>query len=218
METPKHALNKRGRRSREEILDAASRMMSARGYAAASLADLAREAGLPKSAIYHHFDSKAGLLAAVMERGARAFFDDLDRGHAELPPGGTSRERLAWYLRRTGRVFTSREEFLRLFILLRLSEEAPEVSKIVDDVRIEGLVHMRNMISSAYAPEGEEIAAALAEALAGVGVSFFDGAFIAVQTDPGRTTDAEMDLLIEAMSALAENRVAALRQAEESPI
>ncbi|GAB2830711.1 TetR/AcrR family transcriptional regulator [Actinocorallia aurea] len=211
MESPRHTLNKRGRRSREDILDAATRMMSVRGYAATSLADLGREAGLPKSAIYHHFDSKAGLLAAVMESGAKAFFGDLERGHAELPPGGTPRERLGWYLRRTGRVFTSREEFLRLFILLRLSEEAPEVAEIITNVRLEGLVHMRNMIRSAFAPEGEEIAAAVAEDLAGFGVSSFDGAFIAVHTDPGRTTDAEMDLLTEAMAALGEARAAALR-------
>ncbi|ROO87406.1 TetR family transcriptional regulator [Actinocorallia herbida] len=216
MEIPKYALNKRGRRSREEILDAASRMMSTRGYAATSLADLGRETGLPKSAIYHHFDSKAGLLAAVMERGARGFFDDLARGHAELPPGGTSRERLGWYLRRTGRVFTSREEFLRLFILLRLSEEAPEVARIVTEVRIEGLVHMHDMIKSAFAPDGADAAEAVADALSGFGVSSFDGAFIAVHTDPGRTTDAEMDLLTEAMAALGEARVAAFRARQSS--
>ncbi|MDF5758838.1 TetR/AcrR family transcriptional regulator [Spongiactinospora sp. TRM90649] len=211
METAQHTLNRRGRRSREEILDAASRMMSARGYAATSLADLGKETGLPKSAIYHHFSSKAGLLAAVMERGARDFFDDLGRGHALLPPGGTSHERLGWYLRRTGEVFTSRQDFLRLFILLKMSEEAPEVAKIVADVRTEGLVHMRDMIRSAFAPEGEEIAGAVADALAGFGVSSFDGAFIAVHADPGRTMAAEMELVIEAMAALGQARVAALR-------
>ena len=66
--------NSRGRRSREEILDAASRVMAERGYAATTMSVLSQETGLPKSAIYHHFSSKGGLLSAVMERGAHDFF------------------------------------------------------------------------------------------------------------------------------------------------
>src|SRR5262245_60142528 len=93
--------NSRGRRSREEILDVASRLMAERGYAGTSLSTLSASSGLPKSAIYHHFHSKAGLLSAVMARGARGFFDGMRAAHAEPPEGGTHRERLSWYLERT---------------------------------------------------------------------------------------------------------------------
>lgn len=71
--------NRRGRRSREEILDVASRLMAERGYAATTLSALSRESGLPKSAVYHHFRSKGGLLSAVMEHGAYAFFQHMAR-------------------------------------------------------------------------------------------------------------------------------------------
>ncbi|MGZ4476377.1 MAG: TetR/AcrR family transcriptional regulator, partial [Nocardioides sp.] len=94
--------NKRGRRSREEILEVASRLMAERGYAATSLSVLGAETGLPKSAVYHHFHSKAGLLTAVMERGLHDFFHAMREAHANPPSGGTHRERMAWYLERTG--------------------------------------------------------------------------------------------------------------------
>src|SRR5687768_185324 len=69
---PKHG---QGARSREEILDAAERLMGAHGYAATSISALAKASGLPPSSIYWHFGSKSGLLGAVMERGAWRFFD-----------------------------------------------------------------------------------------------------------------------------------------------
>ncbi len=75
-----------GDQSREEILDAATRLMAARGYAGTSVSDIARESGLPASSIYWHFASKTGVLTAVMERGAARFFGDLEA--ADPQPGG----------------------------------------------------------------------------------------------------------------------------------
>ncbi|MFF5284854.1 TetR/AcrR family transcriptional regulator [Streptomyces sp. NPDC013171] len=82
---PEARTNRRGRRSRQEILDAAARVMSVRGYAGTSMSTLTKETGLPKSAFYHHFESKAGLLSAVMEQGAHAFFDAMREAHRNPP-------------------------------------------------------------------------------------------------------------------------------------
>jgi hypothetical protein len=78
--------NRRGRRSREEILDAATRVMAERGYTATSLSTLSKATGLPKSAVYHHFHSKGGLLSAVMARGAYDFFAAMREAHTGGPP------------------------------------------------------------------------------------------------------------------------------------
>ena len=46
------------------------------------MAALVGEAGVPASSVYHYFDSKEGVLLAVMERGAERFFEaipELDR-------------------------------------------------------------------------------------------------------------------------------------------
>ena len=66
--------NAQGLRTRDEILDAASSIMSRHGYEGASISAIMKEAGLQKSSIYWQFDSKAAIAAAVMERGAERFF------------------------------------------------------------------------------------------------------------------------------------------------
>ena len=52
---PETRTNRRGRRSRQEILDAAARVMSVRGYAGKVLSVLVKETGLPRSALSYHF-------------------------------------------------------------------------------------------------------------------------------------------------------------------
>ncbi|NEA27091.1 helix-turn-helix transcriptional regulator [Actinomadura bangladeshensis] len=205
--------NRRGRRSREEILDVASRVMAERGYAATSLSVLSRETGLPKSAVYHHFQSKAGLLSAVMARGAYEFFAAMRDAQAGGPEGDTPRERLTWFLLRTGEVFAARPDFLRLHLILIMSAEAAEaeVDAIIEQVRHDGRVHMNKMIAASFAGEGAEIAQAVADELEYFGIAGFDGAFVATQADPGRGLAPQMTLLAEAMAALGEARVAALR-------
>ncbi|WP_346042248.1 helix-turn-helix domain-containing protein [Actinomadura chokoriensis] len=205
--------NRRGRRSREEILDVASRVMAERGYAATSLSVLSRETGLPKSAVYHHFQSKAGLLSAVMARGAYEFFAAMRDAQAGGPEGGTPRERLTWFLLRTGEVFAARPDFLRLHLILIMSAEAAEaeVDAIIEQVRHDGRVHMNEMIAASFAAEGAEIAQAVADELEYFGIAGFDGAFVATQADPARDLAPQMTLLAEAMAALGEARAAALR-------
>src|SRR6516165_11998029 len=172
--------NSRGRRSREEILEVASRLMAERGYAATTMSVLSQETGLPKSAIYHHFRSKAGLLSAVMARGAHDFFEAMRAAHADAPEDGSHRERLGWYLQRTAEVFISRQDFLRLHLILVMSAEAEEteVAELIDQVRTEGRALMHHMIASSFEAEGERIAQAVADELEYFGIAGFDGAFV----------------------------------------
>ncbi|MEU5383113.1 TetR/AcrR family transcriptional regulator [Kitasatospora cineracea] len=202
--------NRRGRRSKEEILDATARVMALRGYAGTTISTITAETGLPRSAIYHHFHSKGGLLSAVMARGARGFFAAMRAAHADPPAGGTHRERMAWYLDRTAEVFATNPEFMRLHFLLLLSDEAAEaeVAEMNQQVRDEGRAYMRVMISAAFADQGPEIAEAVAAELDFFTIAGFDGAFIASQADPERTIAAQMARLTDAMVALGEAAVA----------
>lgn len=58
----------RGGERRERILAAAAELIADRGYHAVSMADIGISAGVVGPAIYRHFDSKAGLLAALFEQ------------------------------------------------------------------------------------------------------------------------------------------------------
>ena len=51
-----------------ELLDVARRLFAADGYAATSLEDVVRGAGVTKGALYHHFGGKRDLFLAVYER------------------------------------------------------------------------------------------------------------------------------------------------------
>ena len=205
--------NRRGRQSREEILDVASRLMAERGYAATSLSVLSSETGLPKSAIYHHFHSKGGLLSAVMERGLNDFFTAMGEAQANPPEGGSHLDRLLWFLERTGEVLAERQEFLRLHMLLVLSGEAADVdiTSTIDKVRRDGRARINHMIRESFSDEGPEIAQAVADHLDYFGIAGVDGAFIAVQADPAHAPLDQNQLLAKALVLLGEELVGQLR-------
>jgi AcrR family transcriptional regulator len=65
---------------RDAFLDAAQRLITARGYEQMSLQDVLDELGASRGAFYHYFDSKAALLEAVIERmgdAGMAMFDPI---------------------------------------------------------------------------------------------------------------------------------------------
>ena len=60
---------------REQILDAATRAFARAGYTATSLDDIAAEARLTRAMLYRHFDSKADLYRAVLDRACARLAD-----------------------------------------------------------------------------------------------------------------------------------------------
>ena len=56
---------------RQQILDGARRVFFAAGFAAASMGEIAREAGVSKGTLYVYFDSKEALFAALIEETKR---------------------------------------------------------------------------------------------------------------------------------------------------
>lgn len=60
---------------REEITGGLLRVMAARGYGGATIAEIAREAGLPSGIVHYHFESKKAVLVAVVQRISRVLRD-----------------------------------------------------------------------------------------------------------------------------------------------
>lgn len=56
----------RAQHTREKLLAAARRLFAARGYEGASVADIAKEAGVTKGALYANFDSKEDLFLEIV--------------------------------------------------------------------------------------------------------------------------------------------------------
>lgn len=58
----------RSERSRTQILDAALKLFSHRGYGATSVRDIAEAAGLSKGNVYHHFPDKETIFRALLDQ------------------------------------------------------------------------------------------------------------------------------------------------------
>lgn len=59
----------------QAILDAARQEFGERGYAATSIRDIARRAGVSLSAMYHYYSGKQVLLHALVNGSGQAYFD-----------------------------------------------------------------------------------------------------------------------------------------------
>ncbi|WP_065333460.1 TetR/AcrR family transcriptional regulator [Tritonibacter mobilis] len=72
--------------TRTQLIESACRLFAAHGYAGASISSIARELGLSKQALLHHFGSKGALYSLTVEQAAAAvlqlLFDAMDDDHS----------------------------------------------------------------------------------------------------------------------------------------
>ena len=74
-------------KQRAAIRDAAAREFAAKGYAAATIADVARECGVSKALMYHYYRDKQHLLADIAESYIERLLAIIEQVRAEsLPP------------------------------------------------------------------------------------------------------------------------------------
>jgi len=177
-----------GARSREEILDAAERLMSERGFAAASISQLSKACGLPASSIYWHFGSKDGVLAAVMDRGAARFFADLPRVSNDNEPGPQA---IAAFFDALADRLDQHPDFLRLLMTLGLTHHGDEdtASSQVQHNRDIARSRLDELLQVAY----PHLPPARVTALTAFALATIDGAFLNQQID--RPTVALRDIL-----------------------
>jgi AcrR family transcriptional regulator len=168
--------------SRDRILDAAECLVGERGYTAASISLISKASGLPASSIYWHFGSKEGLLAAVVERGARRWLPAQDlwlSSSSDLPA----------FLRATGQAVSEHPDFVRLLMMLML-DRRDGVPAARDAMRalwreVEG--RMRQVLADHFGLRSSERDLELAERLARFVMACIDGALIDSQIDPEGT-------------------------------
>ncbi|HRQ22849.1 MAG TPA: helix-turn-helix domain-containing protein, partial [Anaerolineales bacterium] len=60
-------MQQRSEETRSRIIESAIKLFSARGFNAASVDDICKEAGISKGAFYHHFESKQALFLALLD-------------------------------------------------------------------------------------------------------------------------------------------------------
>ncbi|WP_280435954.1 TetR/AcrR family transcriptional regulator [Nocardia carnea] len=91
-------------RTRALLLDAAEEVFAEKGFAAATLDDIAHAAGYTKGAIYKHFSVKEELFLAVSDRYWRRYFDNFSEVLSTVTEVGPHElDRVAERWRRLGR-------------------------------------------------------------------------------------------------------------------
>ena len=204
-------MNKRqemGARSRTAILDAALQLMSESGYDGASVAKIGQASGLPTSSIYWHFGSKAGILAAVMERGADEFFTTSVKVSESEPADASPREFLRARFQQARRSAEEHPEFLRLLFLLILADPGhAEVVDILRRVNARGREQLHSQIRAAYVGYGDSTATRIADRLTVTALSMFNGAFVTRETNPEVSLSDLIDDMAEIVVRLADDEL-----------
>ena len=99
--------------SRDRILDCAEALFARRGFAGVGMAEVAEQAGLSKSSLFHHFASKAQLYAAVMSR----IVDRIDAGlMRSLAEGGGPLQRLERWIEVVVDLLAAHPTYARLLL------------------------------------------------------------------------------------------------------
>ena len=63
----------------EQIVEVAGQVFGERGFALASVSEIADRAGISKPLIYNYFGSKEGLLVACLQRGGQVLTEEMER-------------------------------------------------------------------------------------------------------------------------------------------
>lgn len=117
---------------RDRLVDAALTVFAQEGVDAASIKKIGRAAGVAPALIYHYFESKEALLAAVMER--HGFLPQLRRMLA-VPPAAPAAEVLPQITRQMYELLTERAELVR--VVMATSQIHPEMRSRMDALNSE---------------------------------------------------------------------------------
>lgn len=121
--------------SRAAILDAAERIFLERGFAGASMSEIAKASGVTKSLIHHHFGSKEALWNEVKKIRFSVYYDQQMRliGNAQIEP-----EMLNASMRMYFRFLRDNPQVSRMFWWMLL-EGGHQDNEMVDELRTVGV-------------------------------------------------------------------------------
>jgi AcrR family transcriptional regulator len=133
-------------RTRAQLIDAAATVFARRGYMAASLDEVAEEAGLTKGAVYSNFDSKEELFQAVIEDRLNEPMKDI--ADVLISNTGTTEEQaMAGARAFVGVVEREREVFLLALEMNIHVARHPELAKEYASQRREQLAEVADIIT-----------------------------------------------------------------------
>ncbi|GAA4351601.1 TetR/AcrR family transcriptional regulator [Angustibacter luteus] len=110
----------RRRHDLESLLEVAVRVYTERGFDGTSMGDLAAAAGLSKSSLYHHVESKEQLLRLALDRAVEPLFAVIEEPESVA---GRAIDRLEHVVRREVEVLVDRLPYVTLLLRVRGNSE-----------------------------------------------------------------------------------------------
>jgi AcrR family transcriptional regulator len=150
---------------REQVLDAALRIICARGYTAANMEAIAREVGVAKTVVYEAYGTRERLLRALLEREELQLLAAL-----EVPPEA---DLLEWIEHGLHAVRANPAEWR---LLLAPSEGTPDlVREHLESGRAVVIEHLRRLLAPFRPPDPELAAISLLAVAERAAVDVLDG-------------------------------------------
>jgi len=186
----------RAEQTRERVLTVATDLMAARGYSATSISAISKAAGVLPASIYWHFESKEGLLGAVIERAAEAWFEGawraMEQGEAEYGPDGAAAPSANPSANRPALryVLVEQAEFYRVLLLIALERRdaagppLAAVKRIRARMRERFAERIEARMQDVPGIEDPERLRWIAERIMGIAMVQLDGTFLEQQLDP----------------------------------
>ena len=118
---------RKGERTRTRILDAAADVLARKGYAAATLTEIAAVAKMQAGSLYYHFDSKDAIVEEVMRVGIDHARDAIRAGLSAAGEDASGHDRLTVAVVAYVTAITIDSDFTQANI--RCFEESPEATR-----------------------------------------------------------------------------------------
>jgi len=136
---------------RVQLLDAAARLFSQRGFRATSMRDIAKAVDMLSGSIYYHFNSKQDILLAVYAEGARRIGESVDAALArETDPWKRLKAASAAHLNALSVIH---QDYAQVMIRT-LPQEADDIGVQLRDIRRDYEARFRRLIDELPLPPG----------------------------------------------------------------
>ncbi|HKJ88850.1 MAG TPA: TetR/AcrR family transcriptional regulator [Gammaproteobacteria bacterium] len=195
-----------GMDGRRRIADVAARLFARDGFKGVSMATLAREAGVSKAAIFHHFPSKESLYYHVIQRACQETTAFLQQVLGEEENADTALADFARY--HIGHLF-AHAQVSQLVLRELLDAESERIRTLAEEVYGENFQRLVALVrggqeAGLFAQDLDP--ALVTTVLVGAQVFFFQARSMLAHTpgvefadDPGRFAEGMMRLLMEGL-------------------
>lgn len=127
---------KKGDARRDEVLAAAERLFSTKGYEKTSVQDILDEINFSKGGFYHHFDSKLSVLEAICQKRAQ---ESCERARQAAGAEGTAAQKLNALLHTTPLWSGEDQGFVSLLIRVAYREDGALMREKMKESQLAGM-------------------------------------------------------------------------------